>query len=339
MLLIDALYINNGGGKILLDYLISSLEEPKIDVFYLLDERIRNKHPKINSNEVVYLKANFLKRKKFYIENKSRFSRILCFANLPPNIRLKAEVFTYFHQLIYLNIPKEFSLMDQIKFKLKIVILKLITQNTNYWIVQSNLIKEKLSQKFSIVDNSIKTLPFYPQFEIINNPVREKLSYIYVSNANPHKNHLKLIQVFCSFYDKYKKGKLVLTVNCDYLEILELIELKKKMGYPIINIGFVGRKELQKAYLSSEFLIFPSLAESFGLGLIEAIECGCKVIGADMPYIYEVCEPSIIFNPTDNESFFEAFEKSLNDNVKISIPKIRNNINELINILQDNPCN
>jgi glycosyltransferase involved in cell wall biosynthesis len=120
---------------------------------------------------------------------------------------------------------------------------------------------------------------------------------------------------------------------------LELIELKKNMGYPITNIGFVGRTELQKAYLSSEFLIFPSLAESFGLGLIEAIECGCKVIGADLPYTYEVCEPSIIFNPTDDESFFEAFESSMKEDIKISIPKIGNNINELINILRDKPCN
>ena len=86
-------------------------------------------------------------------------------------------------------------------------------------------------------------------------------------------------------------------------------------------------------------MIFPSLAESFGLGLIEAIECGCKVIGADLPYTYEVCEPSIVFDPMDDESIFEAFEKSLDDAVKTSSPKIRNNINELINILQDNPCN
>jgi hypothetical protein len=58
-----------------------------------------------------------------------------------------------------------------------------------------------------------------------------------------------------------------------------------------------------------------------------------------LPYTYEVCEPSIVFNPIDDQSFLEAFENSLNDNVKMSIPKIRNNINELINILQDNPCN
>lgn len=340
MILIDAVYINNGGGKILLDYLISSLEESESDVFYLLDERVRNNHPRINNEKVFFIKANFLKRQKFYLENKSRFTRVLCFGNLPPNIGLNAVVYTYFHQLIYLNIPKEFFLKDQIKFRLKILILKLIAKNTNYWLVQSGLIKEKLHEKFLFKPENIKVLPFYPQFGSIDEEViRQSHTYIYVSNANPHKNHARLLEVFCNFYDKHKKGKLILTVNNDFPEVLELIGQKQRKGYPIKNIGFVGRRALQKEYLSSEYLIFPSLAESFGLGLIEAIECGCKVIGADLPYTYEVCEPSIVFNPMDDESFLEAFEKSLNDNVKISIPKIQNNINELINILQDNPCN
>lgn len=338
MILIDALYINNGGGKILLDYLISTIEKSNIKAFYLLDERCKDSYWDVADTNKIYLKSSFYERYKFYKKNKSQYTKVLCFGNLPPNILLKAEVYTYFHQPIYLNIPKEFSLKDQIRFRMKILILKLITPNTNYWIVQSNFIKEKLSHKFKIATDIIKILPFYPQFGIIDAPIREKCTYFYVSNANPHKNHSKLIQVFCRFYDKYKKGKLILTVNSDYPEILGLIKLKKKMGYPITNIGFVGREALQKVYESSEYLIFPSVAESFGLGLIEAIECGCKVIGADLPYTYEVCEPSIVFNPADDESFFEAFESSLKEDVKLSIPKIGNNINELINILQYNPC-
>lgn len=339
MILIDTLYVNNGGAKILLDYLVQDIEKNKLDVFYLFDERCKDSYKEISGDRKVYLKASFLGRYKFYKKNEYRFTKVLCFGNLPPNIRSKAKVYTYFHNLIYLDIPKEFSLKEQIKFRLKIEIFKLIAKNTNYWIVQSNLVKEKLYQKFHFESENILTLPFYPKFEVINMPVRESLTYLYVSNANPHKNHAKLIAAFCRFYDKYKRGKLTITVNQDYRAVLDLIEVKQKLGYPIKNIGFVGRNELHNEYLSSEFLIFPSLTESFGLGLIEAIECGCKVIGADLPYTYEVCEPSIVFNPLDDESFMEAFESSLDENVKISVPKIKNNINELINILEDNPCN
>ena len=70
MVLIDALYINNGGGKILLDYLISSIEEEDIGVCYLLDDRVKGKIPKVkSSNEVVYMKARLFSRFKFYKKN------------------------------------------------------------------------------------------------------------------------------------------------------------------------------------------------------------------------------------------------------------------------------
>ncbi len=73
--------------------------------------------------------------------------------------------------------------------------------------------------------------------------------------------------------------------------------------------------------------------------MIEAIECGCKIIGADLPYTYEVCEPSLVFNPLENESILKAFENSLNDNFKPTVPIINKNINLLINLLKDNTCN
>lgn len=59
MVLIDALYINNGGGKILLDYLVCELEKSGKEVFYLLDKRVENKVPEIKTNKVAFLKYAF----------------------------------------------------------------------------------------------------------------------------------------------------------------------------------------------------------------------------------------------------------------------------------------
>jgi len=336
MILVDALYINNGGGKILLDYLILKLNESSLDVYYLLDDRIIGNHPEINPEKIKYLKGNFIKRQVFYTTNKHKFSKVFCFGNLPPNIKLKAPVFTYFHNLIYLHVPTEFSLKERLKFKLKISILKRIAKNTDYWLVQSELIKSKLEQKIEFKSENIKVVPFYPQFEKLElNIIRDEIKYLYVSNATPHKNHIRLINAFCQFYDKNKKGKLVLTVNKDYTSVLDLIESKTMNGYPIINIGFVDRVTLQKEYMSSSYLIFPSLSESFGLGLSEAIECGCKVIAADLPYTYEVCEPSLTFNPFDENTICNAFEYTLSsETIKPSLTKIKNNIDQIIGFLK-----
>ena len=75
------------------------------------------------------------------------------------------------------------------------------------------------------------------------------------------------------------------------------------------------------------------MAESFGLGIVEAIENGCKVIGANLPYMYAACEPSLVFNPLDESSIADALEKSLEPKVKYSISNVNNRIDDLISIL------
>jgi glycosyltransferase involved in cell wall biosynthesis len=340
MILIDALYINNGGGKVLLDYLMQELNKLDTQIFYLLDKRIENIYYPINEkSEILFLEPSYFKRKNFYVANKDKFSRILCFGNLPPNVRNnKAISYTYFHQPLYLGLPDNMPVKEQIMFWIKTKVLNSVKKNTDYWLVQSDLIKSKFCERFKIDQEKVLLMPFYPPFQdnIQETVEREKDTYVYISNASIHKNHIRLIDSFCKSYDIYKKGTLTLTVSEEFPELCRIINEKQKLGYPINNLGFIKRDELKIIYQSHEYLIFPSLAESFGLGLVEAIENGCKVIGADLPYTYAVCEPSIVFNPYDEKSMIDAFSLSFGNNIKHSVNKITNNIKQLINLLHGN---
>lgn len=337
MILIDGLHINMGGGKVLLYYLIEELEKTNKEIFYLLDERIQNNLPIIkSSNQVQFLYANFINRYKFYMRNKGRFTTVFCFGNLPPYKKMKAFTITYFHQQMYIQIPKDFKLAQRSLFYLKTFVVSKMKRNTNLWIVQNNILKKDLSKKYKIDLDKISILPFYPPLPLKSREDsfvnRQKYSYIYVSNATPNKNHQRLIAAFCDFFDKYKIGTLILTVSENYPEVKGLIEAKQKAGYPIKNIGFVERKNLSDYYQNTEYLIFPSLAESFGLGIVEAIECGCKVIGADLPYLHAVCKPSITFNPIEIKSIKDALVRSITQTDK-SISFVQNNIKDIINVL------
>lgn len=337
MILIDAIFINNGGGKILLDYLYKVLnKEISTDIVMLIDDRIKSEYELKKSTHItfVFLKG-FSERNKYYREYGGQYSKVLCFGNIPPNIRLKAKVFTYFHQLMYLKIPNEFGVVDKITFKIKILILKRFSKNSDFWLVQSQLIKNELTKKFTLTPERIIKLAFYPPFKNKQKYKREDNSFIFISNANPHKNHEKLIESFCRHYDKFKNGKLTLTVNNSFREVYKLIEKKISEGYPIINLGFIDREDLYQYYQTHEYLIFPSLAESYGLGIIESIENGCKVIGADLPYMHEICEPSIVFDPTNLESTENAFYVATHKlDIPVSIIKTGNQINELLQILK-----
>ncbi|MDP2455205.1 MULTISPECIES: glycosyltransferase [unclassified Kaistella] len=155
-----------------------------------------------------------------------------------------------------------------------------------------------------------------------------------MSNGGTHKNHNNLIDAFCVYYDKKKKGILHITISDEYPELLSIIKNKIDKGYPIVNHGFIPRNELFEIYNSNHYLIFPSLTESFGLGIVEALENGCKVIGADLPYTHAVCKPSITFDPLDVSDMERAFIESQSEHVKDTEQLVFNRIDDLINLLK-----
>jgi glycosyltransferase involved in cell wall biosynthesis len=335
MILLDAIYINNGGGKILLDYLIKELEKSGKEIFYLLDKRVENNVPYLcdTKNNVLFLEASLINRHKFYKQNKNRFSSVLCFGDLPPSLKLNAKVFTYFHQQLYIKVPKDTPLLHKILFFMKRSVLKFIFKNSDFWILQTDVIKNNFKNKYKVEENKLLILPYYPSIEKAEGIKRESNTCIYISNAPPHKNHLRLINGFCKFYDQHKKGKLVLTVDDNFTNLLNIIKEKQQQNYPILNIGFIEKNKLSEVYQSAEYVIYPSLAESFGLGLVEAIDNGCKIIGAKLPYMFAVCEPSITFDPLDENSISKALSLSLQKNIRPSVGKVENKISDLISIL------
>ena len=334
MILIDSVYINDGGGLVLLKYLVDVLGKTELSIFYLFDERTKDIFKDVNSSKL-FVENKISKRKKFYDLNKNKFSSVLCFGNVPPPIKLEIPVMVYFHQPLVLKIPSEFSLKNKVIYGVKQLVLNYYKNNATIWLTQSKYIQENLARKyFSGSVEKIKVMPFYPPIDCSEKEIiRGKANFIYVSNAAPHKNHRNLILAFCAAYDKIGKGTLTVTVPSTAVEVCKLIDEKIDQGYPIENIGFIDRKALVDLYLSSEYLIFPSLAESFGLGLAEAIDAGCKVIASDLAYTYQVCNPSLTFNPYIIQDMEAAIITAVTEDLPSSQKNISNDIEQLISIL------
>lgn len=332
MVLIDALFIHNGGGKVLLDYLLEKLENINLSIFYLFDNRIITPYKIKESNKSVYLNASWRKRTSFYESHKNVFKKIFILGNIPPPLKTNAIVYTYFHNSIYLKVPSAFNTIKRFKYMLKVLIIKNTAQNTDFWLVQSETLRDEFINKFSQKEKVI-ILPFFPELIKKQHYERTDNTFFYTSNAQENKNHLRLIDAFCNAFDKTKKGKLIVTVNENYPNVLKRIKQANKENYPIENIGFVERPTLTKVYQQSEYVIFPSLTESFGLGLIEGVLMGCKIIGADLPYTYAVCEPSITFNPSSVSDIERVLIYAIRNKLNSSKVKVGNKIDELIKLL------
>lgn len=337
MILIDAVFIHTGGGKSLLDYLISEINKANIEVFYLLDVRYESQAPKYLKKDHISFVSGFIPRCNFYSKNRNKFSKVFCLGNIPPHIMMAdTEVIMYLHSVSYIDSIIKDTLIHKILQYIKKKIFYLFINNAKLWIVQTQYMKTEFEKKTAISADNIIILPF---FKIITNDskimYKEKNSFFYPASAETHKNHKKLIDSFCLFFDKFKTGTLYLTVKEEFKEVVSYIA-EKETKYPIINLGYVNKKDIETQYLRSEFLVFPSLQESFGLPLIEAVEFNCKIIAADLPYVFEVCIPSYVFDPKNLLEITKAFENAVNiKKLPNSYTKVNNEIDRLINILND----
>jgi len=83
------------------------------------------------------------------------------------------------------------------------------------------------------------------------------------------------------------------------------------------NVYFTGsRNDVEDIIPSCDILVLPSLSESFGLVLIEALACGKPVIGSNVGGIKEIIteDVGLLINPNDIKDLANAIDKLFSDN-------------------------
>ncbi len=333
MILIDAMFINKGGGSVLLEYLIETiLIQPEHgDFFFLLDPRF--KIPESLKKNYIVIPNKITERIKYYKNNHLKFKKVFCFANTPPPIKLKIPTYTYFHNQKLLEAPKRKFNRAFHKLYLKYLITKLYNKNTDYYIVQTpHMVSEMLSIKLKRID-AILTIPFYDDTKYRNEKPfveRKKNEFVFISNPSPQKNYPNLLNAWEYLLEKGYKPVLHVTIDDTAPQFIERVKELNSKGANIINHVYVNPKEL---YYACQYLLFPSIMESFGLPLIEAASSGMKILASDLPYVYDAVKPSITFNPFDKIAIADTVIKSMTEELPEPEIVTKNEINKLISLL------
>jgi glycosyltransferase involved in cell wall biosynthesis len=333
MFLIDALYINNSGGLELLKYLVKRLEQISADVYYLFDVRCPNHFFEVSDSKKWILKASLLNRKQFYQKYGSKFDVVFCFANIPPPIRLNSKVYTYFHNINLVQIPSASNVKTHFLSLLKKKYIISKKNNTDFWIVQTNHMSNVLSDEIGVDFTDIIQYPFYNiDFRFgKDNLLRD--GYVYIANYTYAKNHSFLLDAWGELFDKGHDLLLKLTLSDIPRGLKGQIKKCIDKGVRIKNYGTVPKDEIWNLYIESKATVYPSINESFGLGIVEALSLGCDIIGPDLPYIHSICIPSELFLLEDVESLVSAIIKYESGELSHSKLLVRDQINELIAVL------
>ncbi len=332
-LLIDALYINESGGLRLLEYLITTLEKRQIDYFLLADARCSGRFDYCKS--VHYMIASLYERRRFYKANARSFSSVLCFGNIPSPIKLNVPVYTYFHNINLLTLAEASSLAVKVKSWLKREVFRFYKRNTDFWLVQTSNTKNELINHLGENAERVKLMPFYdlPDELSMLNGEKHGEDYVYISTYVPGKGHETLLAAWRILHKKGINRTLHLTVPFDSHPFVDEVEKAKRLGVDIINHGIIPFDQVIELYHQSKAIVYPSHNESLGLGIVEALTAGCDVIGADLPYLHSICQPSNMFNPYSSYSLADAiieYEKGMCTKSKLYISNQINNLIELI---------
>lgn len=335
ILLIDALYINNSGGLRLLEYLVRYLNSRHIDFLLLADSRCLRKFD--YCKRVMYMEASLLKRKNFYEIHKTSFSAVLCFGNIPAPIRLNAPVYTYFHNINLLTLSEAQSSYVKAKSWIKREVFKHYKENTDFWVVQTSNTANELIEHLEETSDRVKLIPFFelPSELLALYNISHGIDYVYISTYAPGKGHDELINSWRLLCQRGIDRKLHLTVPFD-CPLMKRIEEAQSLGVNIVNHGTVPFGFIVDLYKQSKAIVYPSHNESLGLGLVEAIEAGCDVVASNLPFTHSICKPSMTFNPYSPESIADAVMRYEQSNCPKSELLIRNQIDELIQLLIDN---
>ena len=99
---------------------------------------------------------------------------------------------------------------------------------------------------------------------------------------------------------------------------------KLSISRKVVITGDVSKNHLRYLYSSCYYIIYPSIAESIGYILVEAMSCGTAIICSNTTAMPEVCgDAALYFDPHDTDDILKKMIK-INSSNKI-IEKLRTN--------------
>jgi len=155
----------------------------------------------------------------------------------------------------------------------------------------------------------------------LHHPVR----LLHVSHYADHKNigvMLRALEMLC----ETGLSDVVLTTTADISDARYVISCCRNqdlatLAQPQIQarvraVGDIPHERLPAMYWEHDIFIFPSLAESYGHPLVEAMASGVPVVAADLPYAREVCgEAALYFDPLSPTALADQLRRVIEETV------------------------
>lgn len=129
-----------------------------------------------------------------------------------------------------------------------------------------------------------------------------------------HKNLERLIEAFARV--RHDPPPLLVIPGYDTGQELDLTERARIAGVEdrVRLLGWVSQEDFEALYRIASFMAFPSLAEGFGLPVVEAMRRGTPVLSSDAPALLELADgAALVVDPLSVEDIATGIRRLLGD--------------------------
>lgn len=203
-----------------------------------------------------------------------------------------------------------------------------IVKNCDALITVSNFEKQRISDFFQLKDDRLHAVynGVSEHFRKITDPVELKRIknqyklpekyFFFLGNTDPKKNTKGVLKAYSDYKRQAREDFKLVMLDYDEEELMKLLD---EIGDPtlrkhIVLTGYVVNTDLPAIYSLCDVFLYPSLRESFGIPMLEAMRCGVPVITSNTSSMPEVSgDGAYIIDPYKPEEITEAIFKIQGD--------------------------
>lgn len=140
--------------------------------------------------------------------------------------------------------------------------------------------------------------------------------FFFLGNTDPKKNTKGTLKAFSDFLKQSNSDYKLVMLDYDKIELNKLlIEINDvNLINQIVLTGYVVNTDLPAIYSQCAVFLYPSLRESFGIPMLEAMSCNVPVITSNTSSMPEVAaDAAHIIDPFQSEEITAGIIKILND--------------------------
>lgn len=326
-LAIDALGIkHSGGATVLLDFLNAVLNDPRVtQVTIFCSPRITRRFdlpqsPRLHGEERQFAEKSYLARVWWFQVLLARHCHqagadaLICMVgagHAQPGI----PYVTFIQQSLPFSVEaqRRLGFSDRAIVLVIKLLMKSSCRSAQRVIVQTPTMRRWVSEQFRVpiaridaVIPAIDTKLFPLQASAESYPGLSKTpNILYVGNLAPYKNIETILVGMKLLQEQVPEATLCATCSPDQM-------IGQQPG--IRCLGFLPADLLAQVYREAAILVMPSLVETVGLPMLEAMSAGVPVLAADRPYAHDICgDAALFFDPLSAEDFARSAKLLLRD--------------------------